>query len=685
MISRLRLCLAVAPLLLVADAFAQAPAAPTPRPSVAAVGDENDNVVLKLPDADIDTILSTLENLTGRTVLRPQQLTTATYNLKIPKATKAEAIVAIETVLALNNIGIAPLGEKFIKIVNLQQVKTEAPEMLTGSAFHLPASGRVASKVFQLEFVRVAEVQPVLATILNPFYGGPVQLQNSNALLITDSISNLQRVELLLQQLDKPMTGGLKPKFFTLNNGAKASDVVNKLRGILGTPVMQAQLGQATTYSADDRTNQIIVITDPRQWDFFAELIEKLDQRSDPNTKTDVLYLKHAKAADVVTVLGRIIQNQTGAIQRQGSASVRPGQSPTQPGQPPVPGAPNQPAQPQTPTTVSASSANNPNPDSTNEFSALMTVVNDDRSNAVVISGTTDDIRLAKALIDKLDIALAQVRIEVVIAEVTLRDNNESGISQLGLKVEGDKLVGFGASGSGFSVSGDGGDFASITRAGGGWDLAGIVSLSTTERKDNTAILSVPSITTSHAKEANVFVGETRPVITGSVVSGVGGGTTNTTTQLQIGINLTVTPLIGSDGSVFLEIKQDVDEVGPNVIIDENPQPIIFKRTTSSFVTVKNEEIVVLGGLQRKSNTKKANRLGPIPIIGDLLGSRQRAESRTELVFFLRPHVLTNTPADNASTFKRVEELPQRDEIKKQIDPSFAPPPKSLLDKILPK
>ena len=105
----------------------------------------------------------------------------------------------------------------------------------------------------------------------------------------------------------------------------------------------------------------------------------------------------------------------------------------------------------------------------------------------------------------------------------------------------------------------------------------------------------------------------------------------------------------------------------------------------SSFVTVKNEEIVVLGGLQRKSNTKKANRLGPIPIIGDLLGSRQRAESRTELVFFLRPHVLTNTPADNASTFKRVEELPQRDEIKKQIDPSFAPPPKSLLDKILPK
>src|SRR5690606_17222851 len=96
---------------------------------------------------------------------------------------------------------------------------------------------------------------------------------------------------------------------------------------------------------------------------------------------------------------------------------------------------------------------------------------------------------------------------------------------------------------------------------------------------------------------------------------------------------------------------------------DGNPVPIIFKRETSSFVSVKSGEIIVLGGLQRQRALKRTSRLGPIPVIGDLLGARQTETVRTELLFFLRPHVLTNTPADNDAAFKRIEELPQRDEI----------------------
>jgi general secretion pathway protein D len=325
-----------------------------------------------------------------------------------------------------------------------------------------------------------------------------------------------------------------------------------------------------------------------------------------------------------------------------------------------------------------------------NDFSPFLTVVNDDRSNSVVVSGTATDIRLIKEFIDKLDIVLAQVRIEVVIAEVTLSDNHESGISSLGLKLDGDKLVGFSGSAPGVSLSGpDGtdGSFATITRPGitGAFDLAGTIFLGTTPRKDNATILSVPSITTSHAKEATVFVGETRPVISGSVNSGTIGGLTSTTTQQQIGINLRVTPLIGANGSVQLDIHQDVDEVGPNIIIDGNPQPIIFKRNTASFVSVQSGEIIVLGGLQRQRSTKSTNRLGPIPFLGDLLGSRQRSQARTELVFFLRPYILTNTPGDNAPAIKRLDELPQRDEIRRYIDPAYVPEKKSLLDKILPK
>lgn len=109
-------------LLAVSLSVAHLPAAESPAPppqpagapaaSPARSGEEMVNQLM-LPDADIDTMLTALEQLTGRMIIRPQQLTTATYNLKIKSpVTKAEAIVAIETSLALNGIGLSPLGDK---------------------------------------------------------------------------------------------------------------------------------------------------------------------------------------------------------------------------------------------------------------------------------------------------------------------------------------------------------------------------------------------------------------------------------------------------------------------------------------------------------------------------------------------------------------------------------------------
>ena len=112
---RLRLlrasCLALAGLA-AGNLHAQAPAA---APAPARVDEDTVNQIM-LPDADLDTVLNVYEQLTGRIVIRPQQLTAATYNLRIKKAvTKAEAIIAIETALAVNGIGLSPLGDKFLK------------------------------------------------------------------------------------------------------------------------------------------------------------------------------------------------------------------------------------------------------------------------------------------------------------------------------------------------------------------------------------------------------------------------------------------------------------------------------------------------------------------------------------------------------------------------------------------
>ena len=321
----------------------------------------------------------------------------------------------------------------------------------------------------------------------------------------------------------------------------------------------------------------------------------------------------------------------------------------------------------------------------------MVTVIADLRSNSIVVSGTKADLRLLHELIDKVDIVLPQVRVEVVIAEVTLTDNDISGISALGMTVTNGKLTGvngtlFGGAGN---VTGLPGSVVAGLAPNG--TLSGVINLGTINSpiKNDTRILSVPAITTSHNKEATIFVGESRPVITGTQTTGAVNGVLNSSTvsQRDIGIQLRVLPLIGKDGSVQLQVTQQVEDILGFVVIDQNEQPIIGRRSTDSFVSAMSNEIIVLGGLQRTQDTITKSRLGPIPIIGDLLGSSTKTKTRTELIIFLRPYVLNNSAVDNLNALSRINGMPIAEEVHKVIDKpagavSPAVPPSSLLDNL---
>jgi general secretion pathway protein D len=687
-----RLGLAAALAFAALAARAQSPAATAPAAATANPDDEL--VSLKLPDADIDTVLTSLEALTGRTVLRPAALATATYNFKTPKPMpKSEVVLALETVLMLNGISVAPQGDKFLVVTQLANARSSSPEMLTGSAFDQPASGKIATKLFQLEFLRVNDVLPLMQGMLNQQLLGSVVLPTANSVLITDTVSNLQRLEALLRTLDQPNTAGLTPKFYQLHS-AKAADVVTRLRSIFQP--LQQQLGTATTYNSDDRTNQIILISDPRQYPLFDSVIAKLDDSAaEPDIHNEVIYLKNAVATKIVTVISQLVSGQIAAAQRANAQNVRIGQGQNQPTPliaAPQPAGPNTPAAPAPanlnlvgPTTLDLGGAS-----TSNAFSSLASAFADERSNSIIVTGTSQDIRLIRDVIDKLDIILPQVRIEVVIAEVTLDDQATSGISALGLQVDGDKLVGFGAAAAGASISGTlgGTDFATITRNAGNLDLAGVVSLTTTPRKSNSTILTVPSVVTSHGNQAKFFDGETRPVVTGSTSTPNTAGSATTSsqvTQQEIGTTLTVTPFIGNDGTVQLNLDQNVSDVTGQVTVDGNTQYVIGTRKTTQYVTAKSGEIIVLGGFRKKTDSKSTSRLGAIPIIGDLFGTRTRQNRHQELVFFLRPTILTNSPHDNTETMKHVDQLPTRDEIRREIDPNYVAPKESIFKKLLPK
>src|SRR6185295_8593166 len=109
---------------------------------------------IMLRDESIDQVLALLERWTGKTVLRPQALPNGTLTLTLKGSiSRDEAIRALETLLTLNGIAISPLDDKFLKVTPLTSAKSEAPELIEGSTLGLPPSGRIASKVFQLNFL----------------------------------------------------------------------------------------------------------------------------------------------------------------------------------------------------------------------------------------------------------------------------------------------------------------------------------------------------------------------------------------------------------------------------------------------------------------------------------------------------------------------------------------------------
>jgi len=652
-----------------------APAAPAVVPGVIAAvplpglsgSDQIGPVILR--DETVAQVLDLMQRWTGKSILRPAALPASVYTLSLPASiTRDEALLALETLLNLNGIAVIQQGDKFLKVVPNLVAKSESPQLIAGSVLSLPPSGRIASKIFTLKHANAQELVAQIASGLNTTLASPpVYFGRNNALLITDSISNLQKIETLTMQIDKPQLDLVVTKSYVLKN-AMATDMVNKLNSMLRSPATVSggapfRLSTGTTFLADERTNRVLLMGSADQHTFFDGLIETLDQKSNPNTKTDVIFLRHADAQQVATLVTSLVTGQTTAAARAGNTirTTTLNRAPT-----PAPTAAAAPGAPQM---------------GADEFSSSLTVLPDVRSNSVVVSGTNDDLRLLHELVDKVDIVLPQVRIEVVIVEVKLSDNETNGFNTLGLTVSNGKLIGIGGTGAGFGVNGapattnatlapnntqvlaSQGLFNTTTN-----DLSATIGLTTTPRKSDLKVLSVPAVTTTHNKEATIFVGESRPVITGATIAPQTGQVTSQVSQRDIGIQLKVLPLIGKDGAVQLQVSQSVEDILGSVRLDGNDQPIIGRRTTDSFVSAMSGEIVVLGGLQRTITTKSTSRLGPIPFLGDLFGSSTDLEEKQELIIFLRPYVLNGSAVDNLDALSRATSSAIGPEAKKALD-----------------
>jgi type II secretory pathway component GspD/PulD (secretin) len=110
-----------------------------------------------------------------------------------------------------------------------------------------------------------------------------------------------------------------------------------------------------------------------------------------------------------------------------------------------------------------------------------------------------------------------------------------------------------------------------------------------------------------------------------------------------------------------------------NVTVDNNQQPIIGHRQATSFINVSDGQMIVLGGLQQTKRSTNRNKLGllyEIPILSQLLGGRTHEEDRTELLLFVRPHIIPPGQSTKDAN-QSIDALTNKDQVKQYLeDPS---------------
>ncbi len=292
-------------------------------------------------------------------------------------------------------------------------------------------------------------------------------------------------------------------------------------------------------------------------------------------------------------------------------------------------------------------------------------------NNAILIYAGEEMSRAIERAIMQLDRPKLQVAIDVTIAEVTLNDELTYGVQfffqnhygSLGTSTGSTSVINPALPGFNFII---------------GNQVSPQVILSALHQYTTVKILSNPSLVVVDNEVATLEVGDEVPVSTGSAnVLSANNAVVNTIDYKNTGIILRVLPRVNSNGSVLLDIEQEISSV-PNSSSSSSSTattltPTISTRKVKSELSVANDQTVLLAGLISETQSGTGSGvplLDQIPVVGAAFANKDKQVQRTELVLFIRPQIIRN--GADAATVAQELRAKMRDG---RAGPFGAPPP----------
>ena len=630
---------------------------------------------VNLQDADIKAFINEVATITDQNFVLDPRINGNVTVISNKALSRDEIYQLFLSVMQVNGIAAIDSGTT-IKLVpdNVAKQSGVAVDLRGDSV-----GEALATRVIYLTNTQAAEVLGVIRPLM-PQSAHAAAVPGVNALVLSDRADSLNQLTSLIRDLDSNVNDSLQVIPLRHVDAERMMELISALVASAGSGQAQGGNNQLKVI-ADTSSDRLLVKGSPEMIAKVKEMVNQLD--TTPTRRLSglrVFRLKYASAGHIADMLRGLLANQSinsaGATSSLESASLNDSSST---------GA----------TLTNESSTNTTNNATTSSTSGAnssstgtgvggrpFSIIADETQNAVIVNAAPELMFEIEDAVNQLDSRRAQVLIQAAIVEVSGDDATQLGVQwALGNANSGYGVVNFnnvGASATALAAAALGGGAASISAAAG--SIAGAligIGDSSKDSQGNTQfygailqaldsstsanLLSMPSILTLDNEKASILVGQNVPFVTGSFTTS-GNDSSNpfqTIDRQDIGINLNVIPHIGDNGTVRLEVSQEVSSVVPGSTGNATGL-VTNKSLINTTILADDQQTIALGGLMRENSTTRQQKvpgLGNVPVIGRLFRSDNDTTQKSNLIIFLQPTILRDGRAVASVTERKFNQM----------------------------
>jgi general secretion pathway protein D len=651
---------------------------------------KGDGVEMNFDGADVQTVAKSLlgDILQLNFVVDPRVQGSVTLSSAGPIPRK-DVLPAFENVLRMSNAAIVRSGN-LVKIVPI-------PEAAGGSISVGAGEPGFGVSLVPLRYTSASTVAKTAESFLSR--PGAIRVVPSrNLLLIQGTTEERQAALDVIATFDVEWLQNQSVGVYPLKSTSPET-MIGELERIFETN--EGGSGQGVVrFQPVSRMNAVMVVTkNPKLLAQTTQWIQRLDRSDTTGTTLRTFRLKNGSATQVAKILNDIFVGQRSGATDGAVKQIAPGVDSAQSRldsldhgsssggsgtQPSGGGSDNHSANPIAAAFSAFSDHKDGDADATGSSSATsggnpqrgtfqnLRITADAANNAVVVYSNQEDYRIVERALRDLDRPQLQVAIDATVAEVTLTDQLQYGVQFFlnGQNVSGG-VLGAGAAtaqsnASAVTAASTIAQSALLQSVGPGVNLLLGSSggpraiLNALQTVTAVKVLSSPSLVALDNQPALLQVGDEIPVTTSSaaVLSNSATPIVNTIQMRDTGVILKVLPHVHSNGSIQLEIDQEISSVvNPD---QQTLTPTISQRRVHSTVSIISGQTVLLAGLISENDQKTQSGvpgLRDIKIIGDLLGNTNNTKTKSEIIIFIKTRLMRNSVDAGAVTEEFRERL----------------------------